>query len=418
MSIEEVITAVNCLQDPSQTKRANAWLEEFSRTAGAWQTLDQLLSQTNGSQRTFISTTLYRKIQRDFYQIQSFSTPETLLQNVMQHMVRIATETSSVDMVTCRYLCLSVAAAAVQSNIPGIVSQLLSWLNPLVSVCPLVLLELITALPQECYNNRISVSRDVQDAFSQELCQNIGEVCNFLYFMLTNVNDQHKNTKAILSSFEVWVSHTTGPEGLLFAHPLFQFVLDNLCNIEVLEFSSKIISSVWINDGIENEQISNVLLLRVLQTRTLWLQYCSLAQTNAQNLDDYEDEMSILRNISILVSDTASAFMARIEVVDDEAQASLWTYILECASFNWDFNIARIPFNFFYDLSMNFKDRQGRVDGRVSQIFSSLLEISVRHMVLPSNTVMGLEEVSDVDYEKRDELLDTIGDCRLVLGKK
>lgn len=416
MSIEEVTAAINCLQDPNQTKHANAWLEIFSRTTGAWQTLDLLLSQSCGPQKTFISISLYRKVQRDFYQIHSFSTPEALLQSLMQHMVRLATETP-MDMVACRYICLSVAAAAVQSGIPGIVNKLLGWLNPLVSVCPMVLLELITALPQECYNNRISVSRDVQDKFSEELYQNLEEVCNFLYFILTNFNDQNKNTKAILQSFEVWVAHTTGPEGLLFSHPLFKFAIENLCNIDVLEFSSKIISSILLNDGIENKLISGALLQYVLQTRSLWLQYSALAKANSQNLDDFEDELSILRHISILVSDTASAFMAKVEDPDDETQVSLSTYILDCASFYWDFNIARIPFNYFYDLSLNYKERNGGIsDSRIGQIFTSLLEISVRHMALPAGSIVSSEEVSDVDYEKRGELLDTIGDCMLVLG--
>lgn len=274
MSVEEVVAAINCLQDPSQTKLANAWLENFSRTPESWQILDVLLSQsTSGSQQqtTFIATILYRKVQRDFYQIQSFSTPLALIQNLMQHMARLATETPS-NTVTCRYLCLSIAAAAVQSNIPGIVGQILSWLNPLVSVCPLVILELINSLPQECYNNRISVSKGTQDMFAHDLYQCLKEVCDFLYYILTNFNDQHKNTKAILHSFEVWVQHTTGPDGLLFAHPLFQFAVNNLCSPEGLDSGSKIISSVWLQDGIANKAVSTALLQSVLQTRQLWQQ--------------------------------------------------------------------------------------------------------------------------------------------------
>lgn len=118
----------------------------------------------------------------------------------------------------------------------------------------------------------------------------------------------------------------------------------------------------------------------------------------------------------MLVSDTAAAFMSKVEDTEDEMQLSLTSYALECVGFPWDFNIARIPMSYFYDLGITYKDPNRAASTRISQIFSSLLEISVRHMVLPPGTITGSEEVSDVDYDKRDELLDTISDCNHVLG--
>jgi hypothetical protein len=84
------------------------------------------------------------------------------------------------EMNVCRFLCLAVATLALQCNTPGIISEIFTWLNPIVQSCPIVLLELLTVLPEEAFNRQVDVSQNIRDLFVEQLNGSSAQVLAFV----------------------------------------------------------------------------------------------------------------------------------------------------------------------------------------------------------------------------------------------
>lgn len=130
--------------------------------------------------RFFGAKFLYSKSQKQFFQL-DMATSAKLTQMILQHIIRLSTGGSQkLEMNVCRYLCLSVATLALQSNTPGIVHDILMWLNPVVQTCPLILLEFLIVLPEEAFNRHIDVSSDFRELFVKQLTDSSHEVLTFI----------------------------------------------------------------------------------------------------------------------------------------------------------------------------------------------------------------------------------------------
>lgn len=107
------------------------------------------------------------------------------------------------DMTVIRYLCLALSALALQLSQNGIVQQILAWLNPIISSSPLVLLELLTVLPEECSNRHILIDYTARDLFAEQLSASASEVFRFLEAL--EESGDVKIKKQVLRCFEKWI---------------------------------------------------------------------------------------------------------------------------------------------------------------------------------------------------------------------
>jgi len=133
--LETTRKAIADLSNPS----ANQYLVEFERSALAWEISELLIAENDNQCRFFGAKFLYSKIQKQFHQLTS-SNVQQLTQSLVGHILRMSQE-ANVEFNVCRYLCLALAALALQMNQSGILNQILAWLNPIIGVCPTVLLE-------------------------------------------------------------------------------------------------------------------------------------------------------------------------------------------------------------------------------------------------------------------------------------
>lgn len=190
-----------------ETSQANDYLMKFETSVEAWQVAHQLLQLPSSNHihyRFFGAKIFYSKIQKDLSQLsaeQIISLKELLVQSIIK-----LSQESSQDMTTLRYLCLSISALALQSQQQGIVQQILSWLNPIISSAPKVVLELLTVLPEECSNRHIAVEFAAREAFSQQLCDSSKDVFQFLDALMDSSDVPVKNQ--ILRSFEHWIGNS------------------------------------------------------------------------------------------------------------------------------------------------------------------------------------------------------------------
>lgn len=189
--IATIKQAHQALSNPTQTVQANALLVQFEESREAWEVLDLLLREppTSGY-RQFAAITLYSKVQRDLTTQLDPQIIPSVSQNFVAHLIRFSQE-PQIDMKVCRYICLCIAATAVQMNQDGIIQQILLWLNPILGTAPHVVLELLIVLPEECRNRNVCVSAETRGNFGTQLTQSFGDVLEFLKYVMSREDTAH-----------------------------------------------------------------------------------------------------------------------------------------------------------------------------------------------------------------------------------
>ena len=419
--------AIDNLQKPEYTIKANEWLTNFFKTKESWEVCVQLLSEEKSIYRFFGSISLYGKIQRDLVQLDSNEHVGSLFQTLINSLLRCSQTSKQTDK-SSRYICLSIAAISVQMNSNGIVQQLLSQLNPIATVSPQLLLELLTILPEECYNYHTIVNDDFRSNFANELLINVADILNFLYH-ISQSNDQtlHNN---ILKCLENWIIYTEIQVFILESHPILRYCLEfYLKNQNTFESTVDVLISIC--KKYEFSSASNLLLNIIipctLSLESLWDSQIIEMEKNHKTSNDMEVQLNVFRSISRLVTELAESLMDYQFLENDEHQQqilnALLIFLIKCVNFKYDFNIARIPLKFFYDFSIAInkcrlenKRLPMHAEARIVNTYSMLTESIVKQMELPNACIRGERKISDTDEDNRLELSETICDCSLALG--
>ena len=214
-AVKQYITA---LSDHTKTQTANAWLVQFEKSHEAWEIIQQLLMEPAGSpHRYFSAIMLHNKSQRDLTTQLNPQIITAFTQNLVSHLIRIAQEIS-IDMGVCRYLCLSIAAVAVQVNENGIVQQILQWLNPILATHPAVVLELLIVLPEEGCNRHVLTSSTRRRQFLDQLSNTVPEILGFLNYILSAVPRDSDIGSQLLKCLERWIDNTSCNGGDIVTH--------------------------------------------------------------------------------------------------------------------------------------------------------------------------------------------------------
>lgn len=408
--------AIQALSVGNETKQANQWLVEFEKEAVAWEIADKLLKEDiDTPYRFFGARIFYSKIQRQFYQLNNDSALITSLTTILiDHILRLATE-KPLDMKVSRYVALAISALALQLNKEGIVNEILKWLNPIISVAPRSILVLLIVLPEECFNEQVDVSNNQRVSFATQLTNSSSDVVSFLSYLWT-VGDTDLKLQ-ILQCFENWIKYTRIPADYLFSQPLFRQSLACLNGNDVfLETSVDFAISVIHKYSVQNFDLVVSVLSELILLKSKWTSKC---QNLNDNLD--EDDLNICQSISRLFSEAAETYFD-LMVSDDinlfYYQNEIVQQLLECARFQHDLNVSRIPLKFFYELSNYLKSAIVKVDisHKYSPIFATLSDISIQQMLLPEDVLYGRRKPSDDIEDRRHEWRDTYLDCNEVVG--
>jgi hypothetical protein len=372
-SVKETMLALN---NPGQTQAANAMLMQFEQSNEAWQVLDLLLREPPGSAHRFLaSITLYSKVQRDLTTQLGPAVYGQFSQNLVAHLIRLSQE-PHVDMNVCRYVCLSIAATAVQMNQDGIIKQIFEWLNPLLGTTPQVILELLILLPEECRNRNVCVSSETRNLFGNQLKRSFPEVLNFLKYV-SAIADPSSDMKMgnqvchcaiacdcviflsfvwvlqILKCLERWIDNTDIDGPALSSHPMMIYALDALSVQRLFEQAVDTCISIWKKFRCSDPAIVRSLFPRVVALRALWTETVKPFAT--EDINDLDDQLNICRAICRLATETAESCLPIVCGEDDYGQMTLVALLIDCAGFRHDFGIARIPLNLFYSICRNIR---------------------------------------------------------------
>eukprot|EP01039_Chlorochromonas_danica_P010540 gene10540-11677_t len=450
--------AIAALAQPGETAKANEWLVDFEKSSSAWVAADLLLTEEKGSPyRFFGAKFLYSKIQRQFYELQR-NEAEQLISSLVQHLLRLANEKPHETQVI-RYLCLSVAALAVQLNQAGVVSQVLRWLNPIIPQAPSVLLILLTILPEEAYNRSIDTTPEIRDAFLNQLTQSNEEVIQFALSLWPNLSAAQDRGR-ILKCLENWIDIVDIPPEMIYKHNVLSLALESMVAAqqeeEVFEAAVDLVLVLVKRYIRKDPTIVHHALPHILSLSSKWRAIHARVNETISRQGDHEAEMDeddrneafALCRLFTEVAETCIDMFSN--VYTNFGQEVLLNLLLECAAFHQSHQIARIPLKFFYELSMMIKPPSSSSQGERADInetsssdinnngnhnngrnggdrlglemyqkygpfYGKLLEVAVLNLTLPFPVLSGAKKMTDDQYERRSEWRESILDCSFVL---
>lgn len=432
--IETTKSAIDALSHPQETVRANEWLVNFERSATSWEVAELLLREpvTAVQYRFFGAKFLYSKLQRQFFQLDD-NNVQLLTQSLVDNIIRLSQE-QPIELNVCRYVCLALATLALQQNQPGIVSQLLAWLGPIINTAPAVLLELLIVLPEESCNRYVDVSIDIRDAFIDQLAHSSNQVLSFLSSLWPSATSDNVKAK-ILCCADRWIDITGITAKDLLQHTIYQHILEGLLQEPIFESAVDAVITILQRYQCREQPIIETVIPRVLHLRSMWSMKCQqFVNCSADEID--EEEVNLCRALCRLFTETSEACMeAFVTFKLNVGQEELMVQLLECTRFTADPVVARLPLKFFYELSVvakiDFNSKESfnpssfggltreqtiALNQKYANSYTELLDVAIVQMMLDSETLIGDKETSEEKVETRMEWTETVIDSCCVLG--
>lgn len=342
--------------------QASQWLIDFEHSAEAWGVAWELVSGEGTSiedstYRFFGAKIVYSKIQRDFDQLgqdQIADFTQKLVARVIDLSQKYGEE---VSFVVCRYLCLSIAAMALQVNQEGVVNQILIWFNPILQSAPRVMLELLYLLPEECDNSSILVERDTRDNFAYQLTQSFSDVVSFLQSLMESPASTDSTKIRIMKCLAAWVQCTFVGASQVAVHPTFDAALASLHspNPEVMEAGVEVLIESFQRFGSSSEEILAKALPAVVNLIPLWQQASS-----SPECEDGDPAYDVCKHISRLVTEVAdncTGFILRpsTDAAMNQYKQGIFQLLLECCRHPED-DISCIPLWFIDNFTADITD--------------------------------------------------------------
>lgn len=430
--MDQVKAALKALSAGGETsKQANAWLQNFESQPESWTHSDTLLREPFSAQNTdglfyrqWGGKMLHNKIQRYFHQLGPDQIP-SLTQSLLAHLFAFAQQ-HPMEFPVCRYVCLSIAALAVQINQDGVVAQILQWLNPLIITSPKVVLELLIVLPEETHNRHIDVTADQRDAFLAQLTASTESVFGFLATLWPTASASTKED--VLKCLLRWIDLTIVPGSTLAAQPIFGAALDALSDPVLFEAATDVvIVTIQRYECTKNFDVMQMVLPRVVALRGLWNAQVALL---AKSPDD-DDALQTCRAIARIFAEVGERYIKLIFSQTDIGQGEIIQQLLECSKLSVRgaarreaLDIANIPMRFFFDLSQEISCVRMQAElapliEAFSPVFVTLLGVVLDQVQIAERKFDAAEEhkeLSQDEVEIRNEWRDVIVDCQQVLG--
>lgn len=410
--LDQVKLAYDAMNKAQDRQKANEWLTAFERSAEAWGIARSLLRESP-PYRFFGAIIFYNKIRQDVDQIKgdSGNPLQQLKLELVHFLVQFSSETD-IDKSVCQRICLCIAALALQLNQDGVVLEILASLNSIISSAPLIVLELLTVLPEECFDRRVFVHPETRKMFAAQLALSVPDVFGFLSSLLSSPSMTNTTINQIFRCLGRWIDNVDIKANFLASQQIFQSVLNALHNNNLFDNAVDVlVSTLRRYAGSWDNNLPALILPCVLSLRKLWTD---------QDIEHNKHDEDVCRGLCRLFTETAEAY-AELLLSDQNAnQNELYEQLLVCVAYPWDFEIARIPLNCFYDINVTIQSTDGNFNydiyGRFVPIFAQLLRISINRMKVEPDVLADMKLLDDDKDRERLDLMETVTDCCGILG--
>lgn len=407
VTVLDVCSKIRDFGNYQKAKEASDWLSDFERSQRAWEISCCLLNEIDPTFRFFGAKMLYSKLQRQFVQAESLQLVDPISNCLLQQLERIAKE-SSTDFKFARYISLSLSVIALQLNQPNAILHLMGILSRIVRDAPLVVLEFMIVLPEECDNRYLDISEEKKRAFCDQLGSSIEEVLNFLHAMWTSGGIDVKIK--VFQALQNWMFFSPISPALLASKPIVALSLQ--CISEANELFEPSIQ-IWIDQITkfgDNKDLNDLLLPQIPSLLRLW-------EVHFSRIEDDLFSEEIIRSIAYFVSDFADHNIEHFLGNENFYQ----TYILQMMSQSTivsNQKIATAPLEFFECLSQEISRKNIPINDMISGIFADLLQTTIKQMMIPSDEILQSTTNSCEALDNRKVWNYAVSDCAMVIGER
>ena len=407
MAIDEIKRAIlEAHRNPNSLESEK--LTKFEGTIEAWAISAQLLhdaspdTKAQGLFRFFGARMIYNKIQRDSDQLDSNGIAG-FMQGLVQHIITLS-QLPQIETAVYRYVCLSIAAMAIQINHPGVVRSILQWLNPLLASAPHIVVLFLSLLPEESENGRIKVSNDQRKAFEHQLTDSFEEVMGFLESQWVASNELNRNY--ILQCATNWIEFTHITPEKLIQQPMYSIMLDCLAVKELFISAAKSIHTAFYSFT-EDKSLS--VLLEMSLPRILAL--CATWKSIAVDRSELDSELAkdICYELSRLFSVVAESSLELMLTPNSNfGQIGIIEQLLECCRYEHENKTSTYPLKFFFMLQERILDGMDSVVADEKAFFTharSIYQPYFAHLIdISLDKCMMEESIFVVESEDNDDL--------------
>lgn len=412
---QAVLSALDALYnkpDPQAKQQANKWLQDFQKTAEAWQVANELLlSQTLPVEpRIFASQTFRIKTTFDLDQV-----PRSALPSLRSTLLTALQAYNSGPKVIKTQLCITLAGLALQLH-DGEDQEwgdhVVEWMIEKFGKDPnevQTLLDFLTVLPEEATaNQRIPIDND---HYNQRTATLLAKPAPQVIKVLTMYSQAQGLTtdiqNALLSCLASWLrAGEVGVQGLL-ESPLFNMSFDSLMNEQLFDVAVDVVCDIIheTQEVHDNQQAIQMIVPRLLPLRD------ELKKAIEEGDDD---KVRGLCRIFVQAGETYH----RLILQHQDVFVALVQAIYECATYS-DLDIVQITFRFWYYFSRDIQIHRSDPSAQpFLAVYQQLLEIIIKHLRFPDNMDSWTGQERDDFKSFRHYMGDTLKDCCQVLGSK
>jgi len=410
--IQECLAALDALynhQDKAVKDKANTWLTEFQRKPQAWTTADQILQRPGLSQYAYFysSNTLRTKLQLDFADLSTAQARRSFRDSLLNHCVRFKDGPQVVR------TGLAVCMATVAVHLAGCDE----WPNAASDLCStfgkpetaLLLLDIMTVLPEECGSDKIRVSDAVLRRASAQLAPFGERILAMLLAYLKTTGSDRNLQKKVFACLLSWVRQDWLPINELAVHPLFASIFEALLVPELFNTCCDLVCElVRLSEDVARfSKLVPALIPRVIAMATFY--------DKAVREDDEDDAKSVSR----VFIEMGEAYIQLITQRRPEI-LPLLDIILRCSAHSSK-DLSSNTFNFWYLLQREIHRPENQVQRQellrtFAPYFAKLLDMVRGVMTYSANYETWDSEKKDDAKRYRYSAAETLLDIAGIIG--
>ncbi|KAH8656202.1 armadillo-type protein [Tricladium varicosporioides] len=404
-----VLTAMSTMRDGQreQKKVAHQFLENFQKSAEAWQiTIGILQSGADAEAQLFAATTLRGKITYDVNQIPHDALP-ALRDQVLELLKGFATGPRPIRIQLC--VCLAILAIQMtgwKDVVPMVVSSLGN--NAESHAC---ILDFLKVLPEEVTEGRkINLTEDELQQRTQELLgDNAGQVVQLLISYAQSSETAATNPQ-LLEVITSWLREV--PVADVVNSPLLNVIFSALDADRSFDAATDCLVSIFK----ETREVDAYLpTIQVLLPRVVAL------KPRIRQAAEQEDA-ELYKGITRIFAEAGEAWVVLI-AREPIAFRPLVEGVLECAALDMDRDAIALTFIFWYELKL-YLILENFIQARMQyvDVYAKLVDIMLKQLEYPNDTP-GSDDLFDGDREAeekfrefRHHMGDVLKDCCEIMG--
>lgn len=387
------------LQDDK--KQALLFVEEFQKSAAAWEIAVQILSSTSEplEYKMYAAQTLRSKATYDLQQL-----PEQLLLQLKDSMLQLlSTYNQPKDRVIRTQLCLALCQLALQHlQWTGAMAEISAKLSQNIPA----LLEFLKVLPEELSElNRTALTDEEFTARTNEL---ITASVEHVLMLLKNLAEQNLHTSSVLDCLNSWIKECP-IESVLTVDAFVGLIFKSLTNDPTFDKAIECLCTILRETrDIENYQLIDALYQQVLQVHGFYAGSGRLSDNDiASGLTKLYVEAG--ESWHVLIAKNAAHFRQLVQILVDSCK------------YDGDLDVVKYTFYFWYQLKqMLTLPRYEEARRELLPLYLELIHVIIGHLCYPAgdddDLFDGDKEQEDKFKEFRYEMGDVLKDCCAVVG--